>query len=140
MANYDEHTCYTCGQIFKYCRRCVINPIKYKEEGFCSQKCSDIFAILSKHGCNLIDAEEVLTELDAYNIDEIKLTEDIVSHIERIKSEVDVAAVKVEPVATVKQSNKNNKKEVVDDAAQEQFEIKEYLSWYSLFFYAKKEK
>ena len=112
MANYHEHKCFACGQIFDYCRRCVITPVIYKAEGFCSEKCSNIFNILSKHGCNLITADEALAELKAYNVDEIKLTEDLEAHIARIKSEV---TTKVEtpaiaeattPTTTVKQSNK----------------------------------
>ena len=70
MANYHEYKCFACGQIFEYCRRCVITPVIYKEEGFCSKKCSDIFATLSKHGCNLITADEALEELLTQNIDE----------------------------------------------------------------------
>lgn len=119
MANYNEHKCLVCGQIFEYCRRCAITPIVYKAEGFCSEKCSDIFAILSKHGCNLITADEALAALSAYNLDEITLTEDILTHIEKIKAE---AGVKVEEAVevvveesaliekTTVQYNKNNKK------------------------------
>ncbi len=90
MANYNEYKCFTCGQVFEYCRRCVITPVKHNEEGFCSEKCSHIFNTLSKHGCNLATAEETLAELSAYNLDEIKLTEGIVAHIERLKSEVNI--------------------------------------------------
>ena len=122
MAKNNEHKCLTCGQIFDYCRRCVVTPVIYKAEGFCSEKCSEIFAILSKHGCNLATAEETLAALSAYNLDEITLTESILSHIEKIKSEV---GVKVEETITIEEpivvetapikestvkSNKNNKK------------------------------
>ena len=118
MANYNEHKCFACGKIFDYCRRCVITPVVYKAEGFCSEKCSHIFAILSKHGCNLISADEALKALAAYNLDEITLTEDILAHIERIKSEASVKVEKtVTPVETevveipaIEQSNKNKKK------------------------------
>jgi hypothetical protein len=112
MANYNEHKCFACGQIFDYCRRCAITPVVYKAEGFCSEQCSDIFNILSKHGCNLISADEALKELEAYNIDEITLTEDILAHIERIKSEVPAPIVKEKVVdeKLIIKSNKNNKK------------------------------
>ena len=114
MANYNEYKCFTCGQIFEYCRRCAITPVIYKEEGFCSENCSDIFNILSKHGCNLITAEETLAELESYNVDEIKLTEDIKAHIESLKSEstikaeisVEETVIEKSAVKTVKQSNK----------------------------------
>ena len=122
MANYNEHKCFACGQIFDYCRRCAITPIVYKAEGFCSEKCSDIFNILSKHGCNLITADEALKELSAYNLDDIALTKGILAHIEKIKSEAGVKVketIKVEtPVVVtekvtsteVKSTSKNSKK------------------------------
>ena len=92
MANYHEYKCFTCGEIFDYCRRCVITPVIYKEEGFCSEKCSHIFNTLSKHGCNITTAEETLAELAAYNLDELILNENIKAHIECIKAEVEASA------------------------------------------------
>ena len=92
MANYHEHKCFTCGEIFDYCRRCVITPVIYKAEGFCSEKCSHIFNTLSKHGCNIATAEETLAELAVYNLDELKLNKDIKAHIECIKAEAEVSA------------------------------------------------
>lgn len=120
MANYHEHKCFTCGRIFDYCRRCVITPVIYKAEGFCSEKCSHIFNILSKHGCNLITANEAAEALSEYKIDEIALNENIIAHIDQIKSEVSVkvettvvteeSTVTTEEESTVKQTDKNNKK------------------------------
>lgn len=104
MARYNEHKCMTCGETFEYCRRCAITPVVYKAEGFCSEKCSNIFAILSKHGCNLISAEETLKELAAYNLDETTLNEGMISHIESLKSEagveVEETVIIEEPVVT----------------------------------------
>ena len=115
MANYNEHKCLACEQVFDYCRRCAITPVVYKAEGFCSEKCSEIFAILSKHSCNLITSEEAFLELAEFNIDEISLTEDIIAHIERINSDVGLFhTVEEEVIADeaqiVEQSNKKNKK------------------------------
>lgn len=116
MANYNEHKCLACGRIFDYCRRCAITPVVYKAEGFCSEKCSEIFAILSKHGCNLISADEAFVALSEYNLDEIPLTKDILTHIEKIKSEASVkntSTIEEEVVVektTVKTTNKNSKK------------------------------
>ena len=115
MANYNEHKCLACGKIFDYCRRCVITPVIYKAEGFCSEECSEIFNILSKHGCNLITAEEAFLELSECNIDGISLTEDVVNHIEKINSEVGLFPIVEEEVITdevqiVEKSNKNQKK------------------------------
>ena len=112
MANYNEHKCFACGQIFDYCRRCAITPVVYKAEGFCSEKCSHIFNILSKHGCNLATADETLAELAAYNLNEITLTEDILAHIEQLKSDASVktASIVEENVVVEETTNKKNKK------------------------------
>lgn len=86
MANYHEYKCLTCGQIFEYCRRCVITPVIYKVEGFCSENCSDIFNILSKHGCGLATAEETLEALLPYDTN--NLMEGITKHIESLNEEI----------------------------------------------------
>ena len=101
MYNHNDHKCLVCGDTFYYCRSCRIKPIKHLAEGFCSETCADIFAILSRHGCNLITADEALTELSAYNINEITLTKDILAHVEKIKSEV---SVKVKEPMVVEES------------------------------------
>jgi hypothetical protein len=115
MARYNEHKCLTCGQTFYYCRRCAITPIVYKAEGFCSEECSHIFNTLSKHGCGLITADDVITELSVYDIDKIILKENIIEHINKIKSEtvkVEDKVIEEEPVmiveeqVAVKQTNK----------------------------------
>lgn len=90
MANYNEHKCFTCGTTYEYCRRCVITPVVYNEEGFCSEDCSHIFNTLSKHGCNLITADEALKELSACNLDEIELVDGIKAHIERLKADAEM--------------------------------------------------
>ena len=91
MANYHEYKCFTCGKVFEYCRRCVITPVIYKEEGFCSKECSHIFNTLSKHSCKLINTEEAFAELSIHNFDAIELNDGIAKHIECIKSAVSVA-------------------------------------------------
>ena len=90
----------------------------FDAENFCTHDHADIYGILSKHGCNIITADDALVALAAYNIDDITLTEDVAAHIARIKSEATVKAeapakkaVAETPVVTTdKQSNKNNKK------------------------------
>ena len=119
MAHSNICTCDICGKKYEYCESCsIVKPI-YNADRFCSQAHQDIYAILSKHGCNLITADEALKELAAYNLDEITLTEDILAHIEKIKSEASVETIKVEkPVVVteevvpteVKTTNKNKKK------------------------------
>ena len=110
MANYNEHKCFTCGKTFDYCGRCVITPVIYKAEGFCSEECSYIFNTLSKHGCNLATAEETLDALK--NCDVTNVTKDIQAHIDAMEAEVQET---VEPklasiIEEVSQETVNNKK------------------------------
>jgi hypothetical protein len=99
MARYNEHKCFTCGQSFDYCRHCAVTPVVYKAEGFCSENCSHIFNILSKHGSHLATAEETLEELKNYDVTNV--TESIQAHIDslqpekvEVKTETNVKAVK----------------------------------------------
>ena len=114
MARTNRYTCKLCGTVYERCVKCMIAKPNWDAENFCTKSHAEIYAILSKHGCNLITADEALAELASYNIDEIKFTEGVAAHIERLKSEatvkVEAAAVEAEPVTTVKQSNKNKKK------------------------------
>jgi hypothetical protein len=62
------------------------------ESGFCSEACLDIFAILSKHGCNLASAEETLAALKDY--DTTGLSESIQAHINSLSPVKKVKAKK----------------------------------------------
>lgn len=104
MANYSEHKCFTCGQIFDYCRHCSVTPVVYKAEGFCSEKCSHIFNILSKHGCNLATAEETLEELKNYDVTNV--TESIQAHIDSLQPKKVEVEAEVETEAKAEISEK----------------------------------
>ena len=124
MARTSTYICATCGTTYEFCLKCQVSRPDYDAEKFCSKNHGEIYGILSKHGCNLITADEALKELAAYNLDEITLTEDILAHVEKLKSETTVkveekvivepkvtAEVTEEPVVkTAQQSNKKNKK------------------------------
>lgn len=106
MARGNKYTCKTCGTSYEYCPKCAVTRPNYDAEKFCSKAHDDVFAILSKHGCNLITAEETLAELKAYNIDEIKFTKEIAAHIKRIKSEAKASSKVAEPVAAEQSTKK----------------------------------
>ena len=111
MARTSTYTCKTCGTTYEFCLKCQFSRPDYDAENFCCPEHANIYATLSKHGCNLISADETLKELAAYNLDEITLTEDVLAHINKIKSEA--TPVKPEKVVSepiVKTTNKNNKK------------------------------
>ena len=111
MARTNTYTCRLCGATYEFCLKCMVARPNYDAENFCCAEHDAIYATLSKHGCNLISADEALKALAAYNLDEITLVEDVSAHIERIKSEatpVKPAKVAAEPI--VKTTNKNSKK------------------------------
>ena len=126
MARTNTYTCATCGTTYEFCLKCQVSRPDYDAEKFHSRKCANIYGILSKHGCNLITADEALKELSAYNLDEITLTEDVLAHVEKLKSEVGVKVEETVPVeepaivveetpiveekSTVKYNKKNKKK------------------------------
>ena len=113
MARTNSYTCKLCTETFTRCVKCMIGKPDFDAEHFCTKEHNEVYAILSKHGCNLITADEALAELKAHNIDEIKLAEDVAAHVARIKSEATVkeaAPIEEPSVKTVQQSNKKNKK------------------------------
>ena len=115
MARTNTYTCATCGTTYEFCLKCQVTRPDYDAGKFCCKEHADIYAILSKHGCNLITADEALKELSAFNLDKITLTDDIIGHIAKIKYEAsEKPKTKVEETPKVelteKKSNKNNKK------------------------------
>jgi hypothetical protein len=92
----------------------MVSRPDFDAENFCTKDHANIYGTLSKHGCNIITADEALKELSAYNIDEIKLAEDVAAHVARIKSEAtvkaDAPAIAETKTPAVQQYNKNKKK------------------------------
>ena len=37
----EKHICRNCGKIYSYCRGCLLLPISYKENGYCSKACEE---------------------------------------------------------------------------------------------------
>lgn len=93
MARGNTYTCATCGKEYDYCPKCATIKPSYEAERYCSQDHEDIFAILSKHGCNLATAEETLEALKDYDL--TGLTESIQKHIDSLQpKKVEVEEVK----------------------------------------------
>ena len=66
-----KHICKNCGQIYNYCRACVLTPIPYKEAGFCSKKCSAEFKAQKIEEVILVeDVEVVITNKDTSTSEE----------------------------------------------------------------------
>ena len=85
MAHRYIYKCTTCGTSYDFCSKCELVKHNFDKTMFCSKEHSDIFAILSKHGCGLATAEETLEVLESY--DTTNVTEGIAKHIESLKEE-----------------------------------------------------
>lgn len=103
MAKGNKYKCATCGKTFEYCPSCALIKPSYDATRYCCKKHSEIFAILSKHGCHKATAEETLEALKPYNTK--GLTESIQAHINSllpVKVEAPVEAEKEVEVAPKK--------------------------------------
>lgn len=87
MARGNKYVCKCCNEEYIYCPKCAITAPSYDAERYCCKEHSDIFAILSKHGCKLATAEETLEALNKYNLELEKLSSSIREHIEAVKAE-----------------------------------------------------
>ena len=108
--------CKTCGTNFDFCSHCQVVKPDYDAETFCSKEHNEIFAVLSKHGCNLATAEETLEALKDY--DTTIVTESIQAHIDMLNPKAEPEPISVveekvdvqKPVQQQYNKNKNNKK------------------------------
>ena len=59
-----KRICRQCQMTFSYCRGCMLSPILYHENGFCSQKCQEAFKIKLEEVIPAEDVEVVITDED----------------------------------------------------------------------------
>lgn len=83
MAKGNTYKCLCCEKTYNYCPKCSIRKPAYDAENFCSAAHSEIFAILSKHGCGLATAEETLKALADYDV--TGLSKSIEQHMNSLK-------------------------------------------------------
>ena len=58
MARGNTYRCVVCNKEHQFCPKCQITQPSYDYERYCSKAHSEIFVILSKHGCGLATAED----------------------------------------------------------------------------------
>ena len=85
MARGNTYKCVVCGKERIFCPKCQIVLPDYDYERYCSKAHSDIFAILSKHGCGLETAKETIAALLPY--DTTNLVESVAKHIDSLNEE-----------------------------------------------------
>jgi hypothetical protein len=59
-----KHICKQCGKIYEYCRGCLLSPISYKENGYCSKVCEEASKNKIEEVIPTEDVEVVITDRD----------------------------------------------------------------------------
>ena len=59
-----KHICRQCQRVYTYCRGCLLSPILYYENGFCSTTCKKAYNQKQKEVIPTEDVELVITDRD----------------------------------------------------------------------------
>ena len=59
-----KHICKQCNKVYEYCRGCLLSPISYKENGYCSKRCEEAFKNKIEEVIPTEDVEVVITDED----------------------------------------------------------------------------
>ena len=59
-----KHICKQCHKTYEYCRGCLLSPISYKENGFCSKTCQEASKNKTEEVIPAEDVEVVVTDKD----------------------------------------------------------------------------
>lgn len=60
----DKHICKRCQETYSYCRGCLLRPISYKENGYCSKQCEEASKNKIEEVIPTGDVEVVITDRD----------------------------------------------------------------------------
>ena len=60
----DKHVCKRCQETYEYCRGCLLHPVSYKENGYCSKTCEEASKNKEKEVIPKEDVEVVITDRD----------------------------------------------------------------------------
>lgn len=59
-----KYICKQCGDIYEYCRGCLLSPVPHKENGFCSKTCEEAFKNKVEEVILREDVEVIITDRD----------------------------------------------------------------------------
>ena len=80
-----KHICKQCNKVYEYCRGCLLSPISYKENGYCSETCYEA----SKN-----KVESIVEEISTIEITEVIINnpsiEDVIPTEEKISVETEI--------------------------------------------------
>ena len=91
-----KHICKQCNKIYEYCRGCLLSPISYKEDGYCSETCYEA----SKIKVDPI-VEEVIETISVEDIIPIEEEISVEVESETIVEEEASIETEVEPIASI---------------------------------------
>ena len=60
----DKHICKRCHGVYEYCRGCLLRPVSYKENGYCSKQCEEASKIKLEEVIPAEDVEVIITDRD----------------------------------------------------------------------------
>ena len=118
-----KHICKQCNRVYEYCRGCLLSPISYKENGYCSETCYEASKIkvepIVEEVVEAISAKDIIPieesvsiEFEAETIAEeatpIEIESEVV--VEKETPPMDKSTIKKETYNTYK--NKKNKYKV----------------------------
>ena len=87
-----KHICKQCNRVYEYCRGCLLSPISYKENGYCSVTCYE---------ASKIKAEPIVEEIvETISVEDIVPAE---PEVEAIVEEV--LPIEVEPEAIAQEES-----------------------------------
>ena len=59
-----KHICRQCNKVYEYCRGCLLLPISYKENGYCTEECQEASKNKIEEVIPTEDVEVIITDRD----------------------------------------------------------------------------
>ena len=111
--------CKTCGKAYYYCPTCDFQKRPNWFAMWDSERCKDIFMILSKETVHKISAEEIKKELDNLNVSlDDSFTDSVRKHVTRIfdtcKEHESVKLESIEKIESVEEYKVNTVEQLAD--------------------------
>lgn len=101
-----KHICKQCNKVYEYCRGCLLSPISYKENGYCSETCYEA----SKN-----KVESIVEEIPTIKVAEVIINnpsiEDVIPTEEKISVETEIPTPVKDTAETTNVAETTNKKE-----------------------------
>lgn len=106
-----KHICKNCGHTFEYCRGCLLSPILYKDEGYCSKTCYEESKTPKiEEVIPVVDVEVVVIDEDTSTSQEEVDVSSFFSATEELTTKEDIVSTSTNINYKKKRKNKNKQK------------------------------